>query len=81
MVEIVTKFPLVKLRKRITKERIMAKHGDKLCMIYSETIGKYKQGDEWIDDPNAADINTLCECYEATKDLQKYGIVYCTVKI
>lgn len=59
----------------------MAKHGDKLCMIYSETIGKYKQGDEWIDDPNAADINTLCECYEATKDLQKYGIVYCTVKI
>ena len=75
MVEIVTRFPLIKLRRKVTEERIMAKHGDKLCMIYSET------GDEWVDDPNDADISTFRECYESTKDIKKEGIVYCTIKI
>lgn len=32
---------------------------------------KYKQGDEWVDDPNDADISTFRECYESTKDIKK----------
>lgn len=81
LVEVIAKFPLIKLRRKVTKERILAKHGDKFCIIYSETREKYKQGDEWVNDPDDAEVSTFRECYDSTKNLIKDGIVYCTLKI
>ena len=45
-----------------------------LSMATKETREKYKQGDEWVDDPNDADISTFRECYESTKDIKKEEI-------
>lgn len=82
MIDITTKIPLLKLLRKATKERVFKRFKDNYCVIYSEKEKKYMGiEDEWVDDPGGAYINTLANCYEATSNMLKEGIVYCLIKI
>lgn len=80
-VEIITKIPLIKIQKETTRDRLLRLYGSKLCLIYSESNKGYQQGEEWVSDPNVADLKTFKECYESTKDDRIRNIVYCIIKI
>lgn len=79
MIEVVTKFPLKNLRRKSVRDVTFKNHGDRLCVIYSTDLNKYKTIDGWDDDPNKAEIKTLSECFESTKD-DRGGIIYCAVR-
>lgn len=81
VLEMVLKIPLIKIRKGVTESRLIRLYGDRLCALYSEKTGKYKQGDEWTESVDDAEILTFKEWYEQTKNFRKDGLVYFIVKI
>lgn len=81
ILEIISKIPLIKIRKGVTEARMLRLNGSKLCAVYSEKNGKYKQGDNWVDSIDDAEIRTFEEWYESTKNFRKEGFVYFIVKI
>lgn len=79
--EVILKIPLIKIRRGVTESRLIKLYGERLCVLYSDRTGMYKQGNEWTGSVTDAEILTFEEWYDKTKNQRKDGLIYFIVKI
>lgn len=71
-----SKLPLAKLTKDKTRERIIGRMGNRTAICWSNKHMGYKKGKNWVPNPSDADVKTLSEFYEITKDTGCDDIVF-----
>lgn len=80
-IRVVSKIPLIKIRKKVTEDRMIKQNGHKLCVVYSEHENAFKKGDSYVESIELAEMDDFSKLYYSTKDETDKGIIYLLIKI